>query len=211
MSEQRLRIAVADDDRDIREYLVEALPRLGYEVVASAASGQDLLEQLRHKPPAARPDLVVTDIRMPDMDGIDLAKELNRERQVPVVLLSAHHDNELVRRAADDHIMAYLIKPISEADLKTTLPVAQQRFRHFQALAEEAATLRQALEDRKLIEKAKGILMRRLRIDEEDAFRRLRMLASSQNRKLVEVGREVAAADEVFRQLETVAARQGNA
>jgi response regulator NasT len=211
MSEQRLRIAVADDDRDIREHLEEALPRLGYEVVASAASARALLDMVRRNPPGLRLDLVVTDIRMPDMDGIELSKELNRDRQVPVVLLSAYYDNDLVRRAAADYVMAYLIKPISEADLKTTIPVAMQRFRHFQAMAEEAATLRQALEDRKLIEKAKGILMRRLRIDEEDAFRRLRMLASSQNRKLVEVGREVVAADEIFRQLESVAALSGNA
>jgi response regulator NasT len=201
MSEERLRIAVADDDRDIREYLEEVLPRLGYEVVASAGNGLDLADQVRR----IKPDLVITDIRMPDMDGIELSKEINRDRQVPVILLSAHYDNELVRRAASDHIMAYLIKPITEADLKTAVPVAMLRFRHFMALANEAASLRQALEDRKLIEKAKGILMRRLRIDEEDAFRRLRMLASSQNRKLVEVGREVVSADEVFRQLETIA------
>jgi response regulator NasT len=207
MSEQRLRVAVADDDRDIREYLEEVLPRLGHEVAASASNGRDLADQVRR----VKPDLVITDIRMPDLDGIELAKEINRDRQVPVILLSAHYDNELVRRAAADHIMAYLVKPINEADLKTAIPVAMQRFRHFMALAEEAANLRQALEDRKVIEKAKGILMRRLRIDEEDAFRRLRMLASSQNRKLVEVGRQIAAADEVFRQFESVTAHQSNA
>jgi response regulator NasT len=206
MSEQHLRIAVADDDRDIREYLEEVLPRLGYEVAASASNGRDLADQVRR----VKPDLVITDIRMPDLDGIELAKEINRDRQVPVILLSAHHDNDLVRRAAANQILAYLVKPISEVDLKTAIPVALQRFRHFQALSEEAANLRQALEDRKIIEKAKGILMHRLRIDEEDAFRRLRMRASSQNRKLVEVGREVAAADEVFRQLEMLTAHQGN-
>jgi response regulator NasT len=204
-SEQHVRIAVADDDRDIREYLVEVLPRLGHEVVASASNGRELVEQVRR----TRPDLVITDIKMPETDGIELATQINRERQVPVILLSAHHDNEMVRRAAADHIMAYLIKPVNEADLKTAIPIALLRFRHFQTLSEEAATLRQSLEDRKLIEKAKGILMRRLRIDEEDAFRRLRMLASSQNRKLVEVGREVASAEEVFRQLEAVAGKPG--
>jgi AmiR/NasT family two-component response regulator len=204
MSEERLRIAVADDDRDIREYLEEVLPRLGYEVTASAANGKQLAEQVRRQ----RPDLVVTDIKMPDMDGIELAQEINRHAQVPVILLSAHHDADLVSRASADHIMAYLVKPINEADLKTAIPIAMLRFRHFQALAEEAASLRQALEDRKLIEKAKGILMRRLRVDEEDAFRRLRMLASSQNRKLIEVGREIAEADEVFRRLEGIVTRE---
>jgi response regulator NasT len=200
MSEQRLRVAVADDEKDIREYLEEVLPRLGYEVVASASTGREMASRVRQ----TKPDLVITDIRMPDMDGIDLASAINRDARYAVILVSAHHDEELVRRAAADHIMAYLIKPINEAHLKTAIPLAMLRFRHFQALADEAASLRQALEDRKLIEKAKGILMRRLRVDEEDAFRRLRMLASSQNRKLVEVGRSVASAEEVFRQLEAI-------
>jgi response regulator NasT len=196
----RLRIAIADDEKDIREYLEEVLPRLGYEVAATAASGREMAQRVRE----TRPDLLVTDIRMPDMDGIELASAVNREKPVPVILLSAHHDAELVRRASADHIMAYLIKPISEAHLKTAIPLAMQRFRHFQEMFEEAASLRQALDDRKLIEKAKGILMRRLRVDEEDAFRRLRMLASSQNRKLVEVSRTVTSAEDVFRQLEAV-------
>jgi response regulator NasT len=206
MSEDHLRIAVVDDEKDIREYLEEVLPRLGYEVAASAATGKEMLQRVRE----ARPDLIITDIRMPDMDGIDLAGVINRESPVPVILLSAHHDAELVRRSAADHIMAYLIKPIGEAQLKATIPLAMLRFHHFQAMAEEAASLRQALEDRKLIEKAKGILMRRLRVDEEDAFRRLRMLASSQNRRLVEVGRTVVSADEVFRQLESIVTPHGN-
>jgi AmiR/NasT family two-component response regulator len=205
MSEERLRIAVADDEKDIREYLEEVLPRLGYEVVASAASGKEMLRRIRE----VHPDLLVTDIKMPDMDGIDLAGAINREAPIPVILVSAHHDQELVRRAAADHIMAYLIKPISEADLQTAIPLAMLRFRHFKAMADEAASLRQALEDRKLIEKAKGILMRRLRVDEEDAFRRLRMLASSQNRKLVDVSRAVSSAEEVFRQLESIITPHG--
>jgi len=200
MNNQALRVAVADDDRDTREYLEEALARMGCQVTASAEGGRALLDRLG----ATRPDLVITDIKMPDMDGLDLAREVNRSAPVPVILLSAHHDADLVARAGADYIMAYLIKPIGEGDLKTAIPLAMQRFRQFQALAEEAATLRQALEDRKVIEKAKGVLMRRLRVDEENAFRRMRLFASSHNRKVVEVGRQVIAAEEIFRQLEAV-------
>jgi response regulator NasT len=200
MNPSRLRIAVADDDRDIRDYMAEVLPRLGYEVTANAADGRQLLEQVR----STRPDLVITDIKMPGGDGIDLAAQLNRERPVPVILLSAHCDTELLQRCSGDHIMAYLVKPVSEVDLKTAIPIALQRFRHFQALAEESAGLRQALEDRKVIEKAKGILMRRLRMGEDDAFRRMRMLASAQNVKLIEVSRQVIDADQVFSQLESI-------
>jgi len=167
-------------------------------VTAAASTGRELLERCRHE----RPDLIITDIKMPDLDGISMTETLERDGPVPVILLSAHHDADLIARAGTDHIMAYLIKPVSEADLKAAIPLAMQRFRQMQVLAEESAGLRQALEDRKMIEKAKGILMRRLRIEEEDAFRRLRMLASSQNRKVIEVGRQVIAADEVFHQLE---------
>jgi response regulator NasT len=203
MSEEHLRIAVADDERDIREYLQEVLPRLGHQVVVAAADGRQLVEAAR----LARPDLVITDIKMPGLDGIEAALALNQAGPVPVVLLSAHDDEELVRRASTEGVLAYLVKPISEADLKTTIPVAMQRFRQSRALAEEAAGLRQALEDRKLIERAKGVVMKRLRIEEEDAFRRLRMLASNQNRKLIDVCRQVTASEEVFHQLEAALPR----
>jgi AmiR/NasT family two-component response regulator len=203
MSESHLRIAVADDERDTREYLEEVLPRLGHTVVASTATGRQLAEQVR----ATHPDLVITDIKMPDMDGIDAAQSINRDHAVPVILLSAHHDDDLVNRAAAGNIMSYLVKPISEADLKTAIPMALMRFKHAQSLSEEAAGLRQALEDRKMIEKAKGILMKRLRLDEQDAFRRMRMLASSQNRKLIDVCRQIIAVDDVFGQIESISPR----
>jgi response regulator NasT len=193
-----LRIAVADDDRDTREYLEEVLPRLGHEVVVLAENGRQLAERCR----AVRPDLVLTDIRMPDMDGIEVANVLNRERPVPVLLISAHHDAEIMTRLGANHLMGYLVKPITEADLKTAIVVGMLRFQHFLALSRESADLRQALDDRKVIERAKGILMRRLRVDEEEAFRRLRLYASGQNLKLVEVGRKVVAAEEIFAQLD---------
>ena len=193
-----LRIGVADDERDMREYLQEVLQRLGYEVVVVAGTGRELVELCRATPP----DMVITDIKMPDMDGIEASVAVNRVKQMPIILVSAHHDAELLVRSAVDHIMAYLVKPVKEADIKTAIAVALTRFRHFQAVAKEAADLRQALEDRKLIERAKGIIMRRVGVDEEEAFRRLRRLASSQNHKLVDVARGVLAAENVFHDLD---------
>src|SRR5262249_28833716 len=149
-------------------------------------------------------DLIITDIKMPDMDGIDLAVEVNRHRRVPVILVSAHHTDELLARVGADFIMGYLVKPVAEADLKAAIAVAMTRFRHFTALMKEAADLRQALEDRKVIERAKGIIMKRLRVDEDEAFRRLRKMASDHNMKLVEVGGRVIASEEVFGQLDRV-------
>lgn len=203
MSEPPIRVAVAEDDIDTLRFLCALLPRIGCEVVAAAPAGPDFLAQLSR----AAPDLLITDIRMPDMDGIELACAVNRDRPVPVILLSAHSDAESLARAEADYILAYLVKPVGEKDLRAAVPLAMKRHRHFQAMAAEAASLRQALADRKLIERAKGTLMRRLRVEEDDAFRRLRLLASSQNRKLVELSRDVVAADEVFRALEGVTGR----
>jgi response regulator NasT len=193
-----LRIVVADDELDVCEYLQEVLPRLGHQVVGIARSGRELIEQVA----ATSPDLVITDIKMPDMDGIEATITFSRDKQVPVVLVSAHHDAELLTRAAADHIMAYLVKPVKIADLKTAITMARLRFEQFLAVAAEAANLRQALEDRKVIERAKGVVMKRLRVNEEEAFRRLRKMANDQNRKMVEVAQTIANAEDVFRQLE---------
>ncbi len=193
-----LRIVVGEDDRDTREFLQEALTRLGHQVAAAAETGRQLVDQCR----AHCPDLVVTDIKMPELDGIEAAAVINRDRPVPIVLVSAHHDENIFTRLDQTHILGYLVKPFGEVQLKAAIAVAMQRFHHFQTLAQEAASLRQALEDRKVIERAKGILMRRLAVDEEEAFRRLRSLASSQNLKLVDVGRRVLSAEEIFAQLD---------
>jgi response regulator NasT len=189
-----LRIAIADDERDTREFFQELLPRLGHQVAASAETGRQLADQCQ----ATAPDLVITDIKMPDMDGIQAAEEVNRSHQVPVILVSAHHDAELIVRAGVDHIMAYLIKPVKQGDLETAIYLAMMRFDHFQKLIQEAADLRQALEDRKLIERAKGIIMKRARLDEPEAFRRLQKLACDRNQKIVECARIVLAAEEAF-------------
>jgi response regulator NasT len=195
-----LRIVVADDERYMREYFHELLPRLGHQV-AAAESGRQLVELCR----ANRPDLIITDIKMGDLDGIEASNEVNRGQEVPVILVSAHHDPELRARALENHIMAYLIKPIKQADLETAIDLALMRFEQFQALRREAADLRQALEDRKVIERAKGAVMRRVGLNEPDAFHRLRKLASDQNRKLVEVAQSVLRAEEVFHTLEQTA------
>ncbi len=194
----RLRVAIADDEAEMRDYLREVLPRLGHQVVAEAATGRELVEGCR----TTTPDLVITDIRMSDVDGIDAAALVNQQKPTPVVLVSAHHDADLLGRASEDYIMGYLVKPVKEADLKTAIAIAILRYQHYRAVAQEAATVRQALEDRKVIERAKGAIMRRLRVDEEDAFCRLRKMASDQNRKLVDMSRDIMGAEEVFRHLE---------
>jgi AmiR/NasT family two-component response regulator len=189
-----LRIAVADDEPDMRDYYKAILPGLGHEVVTVAESGRELVEQCR----TSQPDLVISDIRMPDMDGIDAAVAINESRPVPVILVSGYHDAELIRRAEADHILAYLVKPIKQSDLVPAIALAMRRFEQFEQLRREANGYRQALEDRKIIERAKGILMKRTALDEEAAFRRLQKLASEKNLKMVELARAILTAEEVL-------------
>lgn len=198
MNPVKLRLVVAEDERDSREFLQEALTRLGHDVVGVAANGKELAEQVA----ATHPDLVLTDIKMPGSDGIDVALELNRERDVPVILVSAHHDTATLARIGAGHLVGYLVKPISEADLKAALAMGVARWQHAQALKKETADVRQALEDRKIVEKAKGVIMKRGSVDEEEAYRRLRKLASNQNQKLIDVGKKVIASEEIFHELE---------
>jgi AmiR/NasT family two-component response regulator len=189
-----LRIAVADDEVDMRDYLQDTLPAMGHEVAGLAKTGRELVE-LCH---AVTPDLVITDIKMPDMDGIDAAVQISHERPIPVILVSAYVDATLLMRAEADHILAYLIKPIKQADLEAAIGIAMRRFEQFEELRKEALSLRQALEDRKIIERAKGVLMKRVGLNEDQAFRRLQKLASDKSRKLVEIAHIVLISEEVL-------------
>jgi response regulator NasT len=194
-----LRIAVADDEAEMREYLESTLALLGHQVVAVVKTGCELIERCQ----AMRPNLVITDIRMPDMDGLDAIHEIGGSMSIPVIIVSAHHDPEAVARALDNQVLAYLVKPIKQADLETAIAVAIRRFREFQALGRQTDSLRQALEDRKLIERAKGILMQRTGIDEPAAFTRLQKLASDNNWKLAEAARSLLASDAALRSPQT--------
>lgn len=189
-----LRIAVADDESDMREYYQTILPRLGHEVVGVAGNGREILAVCRE----TQPDLVILDIKMPEIDGIEVAVELYRTMPVPVILVSAYHDAELISRAEADHILAYLVKPIKQADLQPAIGLAYRRFEQFEEMRRETQTLKQALEDRKIIERAKGILMKRSGLSEDDAFRRMQKLASQKNQKLIEVARSLVTADEAL-------------
>lgn len=187
-----LRIAIADDEARLRDFLCTSLERLGHQVVSAATTGRELVDQCR----SLQPDLVISDIKMPDMDGIDAAASIYRDQPLPIILISAYHDPELIARATREHILAYLIKPIKDTDLVPAISVAMERFHEFDTLRKEAASSKQALEDRKTIERAKGIVMRRTGLEEPDAFRRLQKLASSKSQKLVEIARMIVTAEE---------------
>ena len=121
---KRLRIAVADDELDMRDYFARILPRLGHEVVCVAENGRQLVDLCRD----TAPDLVITDVRMPELDGIAASAAINTVRPTPVILISAFHDVNLGQRGAQDHIEAYLVKPIKQADLKSAIASSVRKF-----------------------------------------------------------------------------------
>lgn len=191
---QGLRIAVADDELDMRDFFERMLPRCGHQVVSVAENGAQLIDHCRQ----LQPDLVITDIKMPELDGIEASTQICQERPTPVILVSAYHDPALIERAEADHVLAYLVKPIVFADLQPAIAVAMRRFGELQALQKECSDLRQNLADRKIIEQAKGILMKVTGVDEKEAFRRLQETASQQNKKLIEAARTIISLEQAL-------------
>jgi response regulator NasT len=189
-----LRIAVADDEPVMCEYLEKTLPLLGHHVVGIARNGRELVRLCQQ----TQPDLIITDIKMPELDGIEASRQAGAPRPAPVILVSAYHDPELIERAGQEHVQAYLVKPIKQADLETAISLAMLRYEQFRTLFKEAADLRQALEDRKIIERAKGVLMEKAGLTEQQAFQRLQKLASVKNLRLVQLAGMIVTANEVL-------------
>ena len=167
-----LQIIAADDDLFFHDVYRKMLPALGHELLAVATSGRELVAHCH----AQRPDLVISDIKMEDMDGIDAAREICKTEPLPFILVSSYYDSDLIERAQADYVLGYLIKPVRKADLETAIAIAMRRFEEFQILRMEADHYRQTLANRKVIERAKGILMKKAGLSESDAFTRLQSL-----------------------------------
>jgi len=191
---QQLRLVIADDESLIRMNLKETLVGLGYLVVGEAGDGVSVVNLARE----LRPDLVIMDIKMPGMDGIAAARELTRARIAPVLLLTAYSEQHLVERAKEAGVVAYLVKPFREAELLPSIEIALARFVEFQTVEQEVHSLKEALETRKVVEQAKGILMESQGLKESEAFHRIRK-ASMDTRKSM---REIAEAILLTHQLE---------
>jgi len=161
------RVLVAEDDALIRLDLVECLSEEGYVVVGEAGDGEQAVELAER----LRPDIVIMDVKMPKMDGIDAASIIAERRIAPVVILTAFSQRELVERARDAGAMAYLVKPFGRRDLVPAVELAVSRFRELTALETEVAGLAERLETRKAVERAKGLLMARHGLTEPEAFR----------------------------------------
>ena len=187
---QPLRIVVAEDEALIRMDLVEMLGREGYQVVGEASNGEDAITLVR----AHKPDLALFDVKMPIKDGITAAQELRGE--VPIVMLTAFSQRELIERANEAGVMAYLVKPFTISDLVPAIEVARSRFFERALLESEVATLEGKLEARKILERAKGLLMERAGMSEGEAFTWLQRGAMDRRISMVEVAKALIADSE---------------
>ena len=166
-SRRASRVVVAEDDSLIRLDLIEMLREEGYDVVGEAPNGQVAVELTE----SLRPDLVIMDVKMPVRDGIDAAGEIAQKRLAPVVMLTAFSQREFVERATEAGAMAYLVKPFTQADLVPAIEVALSRYKQLQLLEAEVADMSERFETRKLVDKAKGLLMQKQDLTEPEAFR----------------------------------------
>ena len=189
------RILIADDESLIRLDLREMLSELGYDVIGEAGDGRAALDIARK----LLPDLVVMDIKMPGLDGIAAAEQLTRERICPVVLLTAYSDQELVERAREAGVVGYVVKPFRPTELMPVIELSLARFEEFRSLEREIGDLKETIETRKVVERAKGVLMETQGLRESDAFHRIRKTSMDTRKSMREVAEAVLLAHEMER------------
>lgn len=189
----QIRIVIADDESIIRLDLKTLLEEMGHIVVGEAADGQKALELTR----ALKPDVVLMDIKMPVMDGLDAAKIISEEKISPVVLLTAYSQKDLIERAKEAGVFGYLVKPFQESDLIPAIEIAISRYHEMQDLESSVGDLEQKLETRKIVDRAKGILMDKYGISEADAFRKIQQQSMNQRRSMKEIAEAIIIAHEI--------------
>jgi response regulator NasT len=184
-----VRILVAEDETIIRLDLRDLLERAGFEVCAEAKDGEEAVDLARSE----LPDLAIMDVKMPRLDGIEAARRMLEERPIPIVMLTAYGQEELVSRAVEAGIFGYLVKPFREQDLLPAIQTARARHEELSVLREEVESLAEALAARKAIERAKGLLMEKEGLSEQDAFARLRKASQVSGRPLRVIAEAVVA------------------
>ncbi|HUT19509.1 MAG TPA: response regulator [Anaerolineae bacterium] len=189
---ERKRILIADDESLILMDLREMLTNLGYLVVGEAGDGQSAVNMAKE----LGPDLVIMDIKMPDLDGIEAAKLLTEDGIAPVLLLTAYSQQDLVERAKEAGVVGYLVKPFRESNLVPAIEITLSRFEEFRTLQKEVEDLREALETRKIVDRAKGILMDTQGLTEQDAFRRIQKMSMNTRRAMKEIAEAIVLARE---------------
>ncbi len=183
----KTRIIIADDESIIRMDLKEMLSGLGYLVVGEAGDGQSAVNLAREM----RPDLIIMDIKMPGLDGIGAAKILTEEKIAPVLFLTAFSQKELVDGAKEAGVVAYLVKPFRESELVPAIEVALARFSEFRVLEQQVGDLKDALETRKLVDRAKGLLMDTQSLTEAEAFQKIQKMSMNTRKSMREIAEAI--------------------
>ncbi len=187
MRMHKLRIVIADDEPIILLDLRQMLEELGMSVVGEASDGMQAVEKVR----SLKPDLAILDVKMPEMDGIEAARILHEERLAPVMLLTAYSDSELIQRAKQAGVYGYLVKPFKQADLTPAIEVALARYQEARELEQQVDDLKETLETRKIIERAKGILMDTYGLREQEAYRRIQVQSMNTRKSMREIAEAI--------------------
>jgi len=182
-----VRVVIAEDEAIIRLDLKEILVEEGYEVVGETGRGDEAIDLVR----SLNPDLVILDIKMPGTDGLTAAREITGERLAAVLILTAFSQRDLIDQARDAGVLAYLVKPFQKSDLLPQIEIALGRFREIQGLAHDVKSLEEQLETRRVVERAKGILMDELRMKEADAFSWIQKTAMRERLAMKEIARRI--------------------
>lgn len=194
MEMKSLEVLIAHSNPKTRRTIEQGVFQLGHQIVSIVHSGEGMIDACQ----THQPDLVISGVRMPDMDGIRALTLIGKDNPIPGIIVTPKTDLELVETAALDHIMAWLVEPIRMIDLGPTILLVHRRAAEFAELRKENQDLRAALTDRKIIERAKGILMKASGLNEQDAFRQLQKLASNKRMKLINMAQSIIQVEGAF-------------
>lgn len=186
-NKKSLRIVIADNESLIRLDIREMLEDAGHEVVGEAVNGRRAVELTRQH----RPDLVLMDIKMPEMDGITAAGKIYADKIAPVILLTAFSQPDIVDKAKDSGVLGYLVKPVQESQLFPAMEIALSRWQEMQGLEDELEKLKDSLETRKMVDRAKGIIMAAHKLGEQEAYRRMQQYAMQKRVPLKDVAQSI--------------------
>ena len=189
------RVLVIDDHEPSRKHLVKILTEGGYEVAGEGASGKLAMAMAKN----AAPDVILMAVGLSDIDGIEAARDMMRSQPLPVVLITSHYDPATIERAKQAGVMGYLVKPLRGEELSPTIELAITRFQDFLSLREENSTLKENLESRKLIERAKGLLMEQRKLTEEQAYTLMKKTSMNLRKPMADVAQAIILAGGIFK------------
>jgi len=188
------RVIIAEDNAKTRLFLKNQLELLGYQVVAAVSNGQAAVEMVAQ----FHPTLVIMDIKMPKLDGIEAAGMITAKGPVPIILITGMSSDEMAAKAIEAGVFAYLVKPVTKKQLEPAIKLALARYEQFKGLKAEVSDLKDAMETRKVVERAKGILMKRCNVSEEDAFKLLQEHSQKENKKMREIAENIISAAKIL-------------